>query len=63
MKRDLNVEMPNVIIYLCGIRGVPVAVHEFEGMVHGFFSLGKYFPQAVKAVERAGDALRAALLG
>lgn len=37
--------------------GVPVVVHEFAGMVHGFFTLGKYFPQAVDAVAVAGQAL------
>jgi len=36
-------------------------VHEFDGMVHGFITLGKMFPQAVAAVEKAGLALRAAL--
>ena len=41
--------------------GVPVTVHEFEGMVHGFFTLGKMFPQAEEAVEKAGLALRSAL--
>lgn len=46
-----------------GAAGVPVTVHEFEGMVHGFFTLGKMFPQAGEAVEHAGMALRAALRG
>lgn len=41
--------------------GVDVMVHEFEGMVHGFFTLGKFFPQAIEAVARAGQALGAAL--
>ena len=40
---------------------VPVVIHEFEGMVHGFFTLGKFFPQAGEAVELAGKALGAAL--
>ena len=41
--------------------GVPVSVHGFDGMVHGFFTLGKFFPQANEAVTRAGEALRDAL--
>ena len=45
-----------------GNAGVPVTVHEFDGMVHGFITLGKMFPQAVTAVEKAGSALRAALV-
>lgn len=41
--------------------GVPVSVHAFDGMVHGFFTLGKFFAQANEAVARAGEALRDAL--
>lgn len=41
--------------------GVAVTVHEFEGMVHGFFTLGKFFRQAGEAVELTGKALGAAL--
>lgn len=41
--------------------GSVVRLHEFEGMVHGFFTLGKFFPQAREAVELAGRALAEAL--
>ena len=41
--------------------GVPVTLHEFDGMVHGFFTLGKLFRQSAEAVELAGKALEAAL--
>jgi len=44
-----------------GAAGVPVTVHEFEGMVHGFFTLGKLFEEhAGDAITRAGKALAAA---
>lgn len=43
--------------------GVPVTLHEFEGMVHGFFTLGKFFRQSGEAVELAGRAIGAALAG
>jgi acetyl esterase len=41
--------------------GGAVRFHEFEGMVHGFFTLGKFFPQAREAVELAGKELAEAL--
>lgn len=37
--------------------GVPVESLNFEGMVHGFLTLGKFFPQANEAVRLAGEAL------
>jgi acetyl esterase len=37
--------------------GVPVEMLEFEGMVHGFITLGKFFSQANEAVLQAGEAL------
>ena len=40
---------------------MPVTLHEFDGMVHGFFTLGKLFRQSAEAVELAGKALEAAL--
>jgi len=40
-----------------------VKVHEFEGMVHGFFTLGKFFPQSNAAVALGGRALGDALKG
>ena len=43
--------------------GVAVTVHEFEGMVHGFFTLGKFFPQSNEAVAVGGQALGVALRG
>jgi len=43
--------------------GVAVKVHEFEGMVHGFFTLGKFFPQSNEAVAVGGRALGEALRG
>lgn len=44
-----------------GAAGVPVAVNEFEGMIHGFFTLGKLFPKAQEAVALAGRVLGEAL--
>ena len=47
-----------------GAAGVPVTVHQFDGMVHGFFTLGKLFQKdAGDAIERAGKALRIAFEG
>lgn len=41
--------------------GVAVAVDEVPGMIHGFITMGRLFPQAGAAIERAGRALREAL--
>lgn len=43
--------------------GVPVQLLEFEGMVHGFITLGKFFSQANEAVRQAGEALGCAFAG
>lgn len=43
--------------------GVPVELLEFEGMVHGFITLGKFFSQANEAVRQAGEALGRAFAG
>jgi acetyl esterase len=43
--------------------GVPVELREFEGMVHGFITLGKFFSQANEAVRQAGEALGRAFAG
>ncbi|MBL8447157.1 MAG: alpha/beta hydrolase [Zoogloeaceae bacterium] len=42
--------------------GGAVDHRNFEGMVHGFFTLGKYFHQANDAVGIAAESLRSALL-
>ena len=41
--------------------GVPVSFYEVEGMIHGFFTLGKLFPKAQEAVALAGRVLGEAL--
>ena len=38
--------------------GVPVQHHNYAGMIHGFFTLGKAFTDANKAVAEASTALR-----
>lgn len=43
--------------------GVPVAVHETPGMIHGFFGLEELFPTAREAMEFAGDRLSSAFAG
>ncbi|MBL8439318.1 MAG: alpha/beta hydrolase [Zoogloeaceae bacterium] len=43
--------------------GGSVVHKNFEGMVHGFFTLGKYFAQANQAVEYAGQAIRDSMFG
>jgi acetyl esterase len=40
--------------------GVPVTLTRYNGMIHGFFSLGHVFDQGQKAMAEAGAALRAA---
>ncbi|MDD3353612.1 alpha/beta hydrolase [Zoogloea sp.] len=42
--------------------GVEVEWVNYEGMVHGFVTLGKFFPQAGQAVERASIELRKRLV-
>ena len=42
--------------------GGMVAYHAFPGVVHGFFTLGKVFPEAQQAIELCAHALRRALL-
>jgi acetyl esterase len=41
--------------------GVPVRLRRYDGMVHGFFSLGDFVAAGKQAMEEAGQALRAAL--
>ena len=43
--------------------GVPVDVHETEGMIHGFFGLEELFPTAAEAMRYAGERLAAAFAG
>ena len=43
--------------------GVPVELRRFDGMIHGFFSLGNLFDSGRDAVALAGAALREALAG
>lgn len=40
--------------------GVPVTLKRYDGMIHGFFSLGKVFPQGQHAIQEAAKGLRAA---
>lgn len=42
--------------------GVPVTYSRYEGMLHAFFTLGKFFPDANKAVAEAAEAIAKALL-
>jgi acetyl esterase len=41
--------------------GVPVTLKRYEGMIHGFFSLGAVFAQGQQAIADAAAGLRAAL--
>jgi acetyl esterase len=41
--------------------GVPVEIKRYNGMIHGFFSLGHVMDQGKKAITDACAALRAAL--
>ena len=41
--------------------GVPTAVREYPGMMHGFFGFGEFLPAAAEAVRYASDRLAAAL--
>lgn len=43
--------------------GGEVEQYHVEGMVHGFFTLGKFFPEANRAVAHAADVLRRQLTG
>jgi acetyl esterase len=43
--------------------GVPAKASRYDGMIHGFFSLGPIIPAARPAVDEAGAALHAALHG
>jgi acetyl esterase len=40
--------------------GVPVTLHRYDGMIHGFFSMGPLLDQGKQAVAEAVSALRAA---
>jgi acetyl esterase len=40
--------------------GVPVTLKRYDGMIHGFFSLGKVFAQGKQAIQEAANGLRAA---
>jgi acetyl esterase len=40
--------------------GVPVAVHEWPGVIHDFINMGRFMPEAVQAHERLADALKQA---
>jgi acetyl esterase len=42
---------------------VPVVVHRFDGMIHGFVGMEQLVPEADAAMHRAGTFLRAALAG
>ena len=41
--------------------GVPVALRQYPGMIHGFFGLDTVFDQSADAMRDAGDAIRLAL--
>ena len=41
--------------------GVPVTVTRYDGVIHGFFSMGDMIPEGKAAVDEAGEALRRAL--
>jgi len=41
--------------------GVPVTIHRYDGMFHGFFSLGALLPAAREATEEAAGALHVVL--
>jgi acetyl esterase len=43
--------------------GVPVIIKRYEGMIHGFFSLGHMMTQGKQAVADAAAGLRAAFAG
>jgi acetyl esterase len=43
--------------------GVPVTLQRYDGMIHGFFSLGSVFDRGREAVAAAGTSLRAAFGG
>jgi acetyl esterase len=43
------------------VAGVEVAIDETAGLIHGFITMGRLFPQAGAVIERAGAALRDAL--
>lgn len=40
--------------------GIPVTLTRYDGMIHGFVSLGHVFDQGRKAITEAGTALRTA---
>jgi acetyl esterase len=40
--------------------GVPVTLKRYDGMIHGFFSLGKVFAQGKQAIQESANGLRAA---
>ena len=42
--------------------GVPVTLKRYNGMIHGFFSLGAMLDQGKQAIADAGAALRAAFV-
>ncbi len=41
--------------------GVPVTLHRYDGMIHGFFAMGPLLDQGKQSVAEAVAALRAAL--
>jgi acetyl esterase/lipase len=41
--------------------GVPVVASRYDGVIHGFFSMGDMIPEGKAAVDEAGEALRRAL--
>jgi acetyl esterase len=41
--------------------GVPVTTTRYDGVIHGFFSMGDMIPEGKAAVDEAGEALRRAL--
>ena len=54
---------PDAALRPSAFAGVPVELRKYDGMIHGFFTLGAAFSQAVRALREGATALRQAVGG